>query len=324
MRLAWRVGFVGLAFSAVGTAPASSYIGIARVSGPGLGAIGTAEGTSVVFAEDSASTDRIERFAQAVGQASDGFLTGYTRVRQQSEEVGLGGDLRAEAGGILMLTDLVVTRLPGFEGLPDTVEATAQFAFTPDSHFGLIDNVSGGLNGSQDFSEDGLSSASPILASIATVPVNQPLQLSLSVQITARLEGDLGTVSGGFATRLAGTEAILLPEGYVANSGDGRIVDNVYLRPFAPATGGVAGDYNFDGLVDAADYTVWRDRSDAGLPLPNDTTPESVSIADYDLWRSNYGGPTAAALAAPEPTAAVLLILGVLAGGLAWPLRRQG
>ncbi|CAN0362007.1 unnamed protein product, partial [Ectocarpus sp. 4 AP-2014] len=122
-------------------------------------------------------------------------------------------------------------------------------------------------------------------------------------------------LAGSFATRLAGAEAILLPEGYVANSVDGRIVDNVYLGPFTPIIGGVAGDYNFDGLVDGADYTVWRDRSDAGLPLPNDTTPESVSIADYDLWRDHYGGPVTATRSTPEPTGAAIVLL--LAAGLA-------
>lgn len=63
------------------------------------------------------------------------------------------------------------------------------------------------------------------------------------------------------------------------------------------------GDYNEDGVVDAADYTVWRD----GDSL--DSSP-----AGYDLWRSNYGVSAAAPWPptqqpAPEPTAAMLLTL---------------
>ena len=33
----------------------------------------------------------------------------------------------------------------------------------------------------------------------------------------------------------------------------------------------LAGDYNNDGIVDAADYTVWRDSLESGTPLLNET-----------------------------------------------------
>ncbi|CAN0351322.1 unnamed protein product, partial [Ectocarpus sp. 4 AP-2014] len=38
------------------------------------------------------------------------------------------------------------------------------------------------------------------------------------------------------------------------------------------------GDFNLDGVVDAADYTVWRD----GLGA-------TYEPADYDIWSDNYG-----------------------------------
>ncbi|CAD7694869.1 unnamed protein product [Ostreobium quekettii] len=65
---------------------------------------------------------------------------------------------------------------------------------------------------------------------------------------------------------------------------------------------GLAGDYNSDGKVDAADYTVWRDGD----------SPDS-SQAGYQLWRDNYGATSAAPTAAgtaPEPTAALLGAIG--------------
>lgn len=49
------------------------------------------------------------------------------------------------------------------------------------------------------------------------------------------------------------------------------------------------GDYNDDGVVDAGDYSVWRDAMDSYAVLPNDTTPSSVSHADYDVWVANFG-----------------------------------
>ena len=68
--------------------------------------------------------------------------------------------------------------------------------------------------------------------------------------------------------------------------------------------GGLDGDYNSDGVVDAADYTVWRDGNS-----PDD------SQAGYDLWAENYGRTSApsSAVSVPEPTAVGLLLVGVAA-----------
>jgi hypothetical protein len=80
---------------------------------------------------------------------------------------------------------------------------------------------------------------------------------------------------------------------------------------------GVSGDYNDDGLVDAADYTVWRDTLAAGsTDLPNDDTPGEVDETDYAVWKANFGmtaGSGAASNAAvPEPTAGALALMGLL------------
>jgi hypothetical protein len=44
------------------------------------------------------------------------------------------------------------------------------------------------------------------------------------------------------------------------------------------------GDYNNNGVVDMADYVLWR----KGGPLQNDPTP-GVQAADYAFWRSHFG-----------------------------------
>jgi hypothetical protein len=75
------------------------------------------------------------------------------------------------------------------------------------------------------------------------------------------------------------------------------------------------GDYNRNGIVDAADYVVWRNRLGATF------TP-----ADYDVWRSNFGQTTGSGAGAtvnaavPEPATLVMLMLA--AAG--WCLRRVG
>lgn len=72
------------------------------------------------------------------------------------------------------------------------------------------------------------------------------------------------------------------------------------------------GDYNNDGAVNAADYTVWRDANGTAATLPNDVTPGAVDQSDYDRWVANYGAPGSPAAATPEPTAAGLASLGWL------------
>jgi hypothetical protein len=61
---------------------------------------------------------------------------------------------------------------------------------------------------------------------------------------------------------------------------------------------GLPGDFNKNGVVDAADYVVWR---------KTDTTQPG-----YNNWRTNFGRTSAAASssAVPEPTGWLLLIVG--------------
>ena len=73
--------------------------------------------------------------------------------------------------------------------------------------------------------------------------------------------------------------------------------------------GAVPGDYNGNGVVDAADYTVWRDS------LGGATYTQS----HYDLWKQNFGavspgiGATGsdARAAVPEPAAWMLILIGL-------------
>jgi hypothetical protein len=54
----------------------------------------------------------------------------------------------------------------------------------------------------------------------------------------------------------------------------------------------LSGDYNDDGLIDAADYVVWRKMLGG-----ND---------EYNAWRQNFGTASGGAAGVPEPTAVVL------------------
>ncbi|TWT75527.1 hypothetical protein Pla123a_30370 [Posidoniimonas polymericola] len=80
--------------------------------------------------------------------------------------------------------------------------------------------------------------------------------------------------------------------------------------------GGLTGDYNGDGVVNAADYTVWRDADGSSVPPGTGADGSGdglVNGADYDLWVANYGASVGASVvttptATPEPSALVVLL----------------
>jgi hypothetical protein len=96
----------------------------------------------------------------------------------------------------------------------------------------------------------------------------------------------------------------------------------------AIAAGQVAGDFNGDGVVDAADYTVWRDTEGSTSDLRADADADGViGAGDYASWAEDYGfsafefdAAPGAAVTVPEPATLGLLACG--AAGLGF-LRRQ-
>lgn len=89
---------------------------------------------------------------------------------------------------------------------------------------------------------------------------------------------------------------------------------------------GNGGDYNGNGVVDAADYTVWRDHLGGAGPEGDGTTsgdllgmPDGiVDQWDYQFWRQQFGtvlsgggGSAIGLTAVPEAGSAQLLLLGV-------------
>jgi hypothetical protein len=96
---------------------------------------------------------------------------------------------------------------------------------------------------------------------------------------------------------------------------------------------GLWGDYNGDGTVNAADYTVWRNTLGAMVTAFGGADGSGNGIvdqADYAVWKGNFGdslGPGAggssladANAAVPEPAAAVLALIASM---FAQRLRRR-
>lgn len=110
------------------------------------------------------------------------------------------------------------------------------------------------------------------------------------------------------------------------------------------------GDFNGDGVVNLADYTVWRDNlgaSESGGALHGNGNGGIVDASDYTLWKSNFGNtngggtPTlltgkvvyssispgalaslASPVAVPEPSAALLATVAAV-GWMTWSTRKS-
>jgi serralysin len=95
----------------------------------------------------------------------------------------------------------------------------------------------------------------------------------------------------------------------------------------AAAVAVLSGDYNHDGVVNAADYTVWRDSlGKSGTGLAADGNGDSVvNAADYTIWQTHFGQIAASGSGAsatttvPEPSTLLMFVVGILT----MRLRRQ-
>jgi endonuclease I len=87
-------------------------------------------------------------------------------------------------------------------------------------------------------------------------------------------------------------------------------------------TSRLAGDYNGDLTVDAADYTVWRNQNGQSVTAYASADGDgngTVNELDYDVWRAHFGQSASAAgaslsAAVPEPSS--LLLTTVLTAAL--------
>src|SRR5690606_2533569 len=87
---------------------------------------------------------------------------------------------------------------------------------------------------------------------------------------------------------------------------------NVFFAPTLVPSTPIAGDFNNDGIVDAADLAVWKTQFAAGQMTGN----------DFLAWQRNYGASsTTLAAAVPEPASVALC---VAAGASLGTARRLG
>ena len=90
---------------------------------------------------------------------------------------------------------------------------------------------------------------------------------------------------------------------------------------------GLSGDFNGDGVVNLADYTVWRNNLGAASDTPINNAGDDqpgVNTGDYAVWKDNFGSgggpPWAVPATVPEPGTCSLVVIGVIG---AWAARRS-
>jgi hypothetical protein len=129
---------------------------------------------------------------------------------------------------------------------------------------------------------------------------------------------DWGSLSGTFST-------IQLP-----TLGSDLVWDTNQLYTsgvLSVVSAGLPGDYNSNGVVDAADYVMWRKNQGTANTLPNDPIGGAIGTAQYNNWRAHFGqtagsgGGVSANAAVPEPATWVLLMLTAVGYGR-WCSRR--
>lgn len=154
---------------------------------------------------------------------------------------------------------------------------------------------------------------------------------TLSVAGDAMLDGVLSVALDGF-TPTAGQQFTILTANSVIDNGlvlggpDASSFsllvnsDSVILQALVGTA--LSGDFNGDGTVNLADYTLWRNHlgaaDDTAINNAGDNVP-GITTADYDVWKGNFGATSSSAAAiidpVPEPsTACTLLVLMGLGG----------
>lgn len=110
--------------------------------------------------------------------------------------------------------------------------------------------------------------------------------------------GDTMSIMPGSKIDIQGSGQVTLPGDFVTALGNYRDAGLLWGNGVSGdvniqlVSGGSAdGDYNNDGVVDAADYTVWRDNlgGDAAALMGNGSGAATVVAADFDLWKTNFG-----------------------------------
>jgi T5SS/PEP-CTERM-associated repeat protein len=212
----------------------------------------------------------------------------------------LSGNGNVGAGDVQALGDL----LPGM--------STGRMTFAGDLTLGSLARLEieiGGLTPGTQFDQLGIAADVELAGSLAVSLVDG---FTLSAGDSFEIIDIGGTRSGSFTGLAEGGQVGTLGGVDLFVSYTGGDGNDVTLFTAAPL---LAGDYNHNGTVDAADYVMWR--KNEGVPpgaLPNDINGGVIGHPQYATWRANFGNTAGSGSVAnssvPEPVTISLLATG--------------
>lgn len=222
---------------------------------------------------------------------------------------------------------------------PDLIESTQGgfFHFSPiasgqelsgnsfaEFHVALIDPLSGAVY--KEVTVDSEINGKHLAARIS-IPMYyflSPVSFLMSLEVRARAFDFPGQVSKADFSHTAYLPPIFIgdEEGNpISELADVQLVGDSGRRYSVTTVQQTAGDYNGDGVVDAADYTVWKDSmGQAGLTLSSDGDGNQVvDDYDYSVWTTNFGSVPefgvgsgrGAVSEVPEPTTFALIFMAL-------------
>jgi hypothetical protein len=241
------------------------------------------------------------------GDATEDLVFSYT-----DPTTGTASNLTPIYSGSASINNLVLFADPTTGNVK--IRNTSPFTVAIDGY--TIASTAGSLN-STDSLWNSLSESVGNTWEEANLSDNRISELQSSGSTTLNLGGgttfDLGNLFKTVSAKDLAFQFVL--------AGEAQSTTGVVLYQAAPAVVGVTGDYNNDGTVNAADYTIWRDHLGQSFQLQNEggVSPGVVDAADYTFWKSRFGATSGsgglAASAVPEPAAALLTAIACLAVG---------
>ncbi|MGD9635224.1 MAG: beta strand repeat-containing protein [Pirellulales bacterium] len=244
------------------------------------------------------------------------------------DDVVNNGSIQVSASGTLKSTAVFLGSLSG-NGVTGTgqvfIEGDARPGFSP-----------GTMAFGGDVSFGPLSTLNIELA--GTTPGTQYDRVTVAQ--TASIDGDLNvSLLGGYRPAIGTSFQVVAATGGLTGTFDSESLPELAggaswsvdysANAVTLEVGGVLGDFNHDGRVDAADFSVWRDKFGTNTLAADASGNGSVDQADYNIWKANFGQVAAAgdgslgpAAAVPEPSSIALVSLVVSTAMVAAPGRR--
>ena len=211
----------------------------------------------------------------------------------------LNGALLVNNGAVAGTVNVNYGSLAKGTGSYDVVNVNEGGAYSPGNSPGISTAAS------VDFQAGSFSSGAPrlVMELGGTAPGTQYDQLRVAGGLTLNgtLDVELVNSGAGLFSPQAGQSFDILDWGSLSGTfstlqlptlGSGLTWNTSQLYAtgvLSVVSAGVPGDYNNNGVVDAADYVLWRNFNNTNTTLPNDTTPGTVDNADYAVWRAHFG-----------------------------------